>query len=307
PVVQLPLPPIHNTVLPDGRLLMWSRLEDAAVWDWTNNVFKAVPAPSWLFCASQTFLTNGQIIVAGGHITDEHGLRDVNLFDPVSATWSRGVPMRAGRWYPTILNLPTGEVLEVSGNTENGVPNPIPEVRRPDGSWRQLTGASFALPFYPFMFNAPDGRVFMAGPWARGRFLDTSGTGRWISGPQPIFTAQSRNFGTATMYEPGKIVVIGGATAPPTNTVETVDLNSPSPVYRSAAPMKFARRQHNATVLPDGRVLVTGGTSGSGFNNPVGAVLTPELWDPVMNTWTQMAPMKIVRIYHSTAVLLPDG
>src|SRR5262249_15310378 len=117
----------------------------------------------------------------------------------------------------------------------------------------------------------------------------------------------SRNAGTALMYEPGKIVVIGGATQPPTNTVETVDLNAASPVYRSAASMKFARRQLNATALPDGRVLVTGGTSGSGFNNPVGAVLTPELWDPVKNTWTEMAPMKIARIYHSTAVLLPDG
>jgi hypothetical protein len=71
--------------------------------------------------------------------------------------------------------------------------------------------------------------------------------------------------------------------------------------------MKYARRQLNATVLPDGRVLATGGTSATGFNNAAGSVLTPELWDPVKNTWTEMAPMKVARLYHSTAVLLPDG
>jgi hypothetical protein len=112
-VLQLPVVPIDDTMLPDGRLLMWSRLEDAAVWDWTANVFRAVPAPSWLFCASQTFLANGEILVAGGHITDEHGIRDVYLFDPAKMTWTRSIPMRAGRWYPSIVNLPAGEVLVV--------------------------------------------------------------------------------------------------------------------------------------------------------------------------------------------------
>src|ERR1700730_14773311 len=152
PVVQLPVVPIHDTVLPNGRLLIWSRLEDAAVWDWATNLFSAVPAPSWLFCASQTFLANGQILVAGGHITDDHGIRDVNLFDSAKMTWTRSVPMRAGRWYPSILNLPSGEVLVVGGATEQGVANSIPEVRRSDGTWRQLTGANLQLSYYPLMF-----------------------------------------------------------------------------------------------------------------------------------------------------------
>ena len=307
PVVQLPVVPIHDTVLPDGRLLMWSRLEDAAVWDWATNVFRAVPAPSWLFCASQTFLANGQILVAGGHITDDHGIRDVNLFDSAKMTWTRSVPMRAGRWYPSILNLPSGEVLVVGGATEQGVANTIPEVRRSDGTWRQLTGANLQLSYYPFMFLSPDGRVFMAGPYALSRFLDTSGTGRWINGPRSFYKFPSRNYGAALMYEPGKILLVGGSDSPPTNTVETIDLNLPTPAFRPASSMRYARRQVNATVLPDGSVLVTGGTSASGFNNPAGAVLTPELWDPVKGTWTAMAPMKVARLYHSTAVLLPDG
>src|SRR6202030_2569246 len=37
------------------------------------------------------------------------------------------------------------------------------------------------------------------------------------------------------------------------------------------------------------------------------SVLAPELWDPVSQTFTQLAPMQTPRNYHSTAVLLPDG
>jgi galactose oxidase len=73
--------------------------------------------------------------------------------------------------------------------------------------------------------------------------------------------------------------------------------------------MQFARRQHNATILADGAVLVTGGTQGSGFNDLGlgGPVHTAELWNPTENTWQQLAPESVDRCYHATVVLLPDG
>jgi hypothetical protein len=72
--------------------------------------------------------------------------------------------------------------------------------------------------------------------------------------------------------------------------------------------MAQPRRQHNATILADGTVLVTGGSSASGFNNPSGQVALTEIWDPATGLFTPVAPASSVyRGYHTTAMLLPDG
>ena len=96
---------------------------------------------------------------------------------------------------------------------------------------------------------------------------------------------------------------------PPEKSAEVIDLNQTSPSWSFVGSMQFARRQMNATLLPDGKVLVTGGTSAPGFNDPTRAVHAAELWDPANPMqWTTLASsLAIPRIYHSTAVLLPDG
>ena len=109
------------------------------------------------------------------------------------------------------------------------------------------------------------------------------------------------------MYAPGKILVVGGG-QPPVNKAEVIDLNQAAPSWRAVGPMQYARRSLNATLLPDGKVLVTGGTASPGFNDPAGHVDGAELWDPATEKWTTLASSTgIPRVYHSTAMLLPDG
>jgi hypothetical protein len=64
--------------------------------------------------------------------------------------------------------------------------------------------------------------------------------------------------------------------------------------------MATARRDHTATLLPSGQVLVAGGTSSSG------PLASAELYDPVSNTWSAAGTMVNQRDYH-TATLLPSG
>ena len=153
---------------------------------------------------------------------------------------------------------------------------------------------------------APD-RV-ATGQAAPDRFLDTSGTGSWIPGP-PHQSGLFRASSATPMYDPGRVVLIGGwpGTNFPTASVEVIDLNDPAPAWRIVAPMEYGRTHHNAPILADGTILVTGGTSGAGFNDFAGAVYAPELWDPESETWSTMAGMQVRRIYHSFSLLLPDG
>ncbi len=298
-----PLVQIHLHLLPNGTVLSWGRTGDPQVWDPATGAFTAAPAPSLLFCAGHDFLPDGRLLVAGGHISDLHGLANTNVFDPASGAWQAQPAMAAGRWYPTNTTLPNGEVLTTAGTDETGAQVTIPEVWDGTG-WRQLTGASLELPYYPRMFVAPDGRVFYAGEGQQSRYLDVTGSGSWTNGPLRKFG--TRDYGSAVMYEPGKILYAGGGD-PPTSTAEIIDLNSASPAWTYTGSMAHARRQMNATLLPTGAVLVTGGTADSGFNNPVGAVYDAELWSPATGRWTTLARNAVIRIYHQTSLLLPDG
>jgi len=303
-VLPAPFVEVHLHLLPTGKVLSFGFEGDPQVWDPATGSFTGIPAPSLLFCAGHDFLPDGRLLVAGGHLDNDHGLPNTNVFDPTTNSWQAGPPMARGRWYPTNTTLPDGEMLTIGGRDEGGAVVTVPEVWTGSG-WRRLTTASLELPYYPRMFVAPDGRVFYAGEEPQSRYLSVAGTGSWTNGPVRRYTPW-REYGSAVMYEPGKILYVGGGD-PPTSTAEIIDLNQPNPSWTYTGSMAFARRQINATLLPTGDVLVTGGTSGSGFNNPVGAVHAAELWSPATGTWTTLASNAVTRIYHSTTILLPDG
>jgi hypothetical protein len=299
PIVQL-----HVHLLTDGRVLSWGHNGVPQVWDPATGRFTAEPSPSLLFCAGHEFLADGRLFVVGGHITNNHGLPNSNIFDPVSTSWQVGPPMAQGRWYPTATILPNGDVLVLAGTDEAGAIAAVPEVWN-GIAWRRLTSASLSLPDYPRTFVAPDGRVFYAGQLTQSRWLDVDGTGTWSNGPS--LNSGTRPYGSAVMYAPGKILYVGGGT-PPTNTAEIIDLNSSNPKWSYTGSMAYARWNLNATLLPTGSVLVTGGTSDSDRSNPAGAVNVAELWNPGSGQWAQLATSApLLRGYHSTALLLPDG
>jgi hypothetical protein len=94
---------------------------------------------------------------------------------------------------------------------------------------------------------------------------------------------------------------------PATNTCEILDLGEATPAWRLVAPMAQPRVMPDAVLLPDGKVLVMNGSSTGFADNGANPVYEAELYDPASNTWTTLCRMKIPRLYHATALLLPDG
>ena len=84
-------------------------------------------------------------------------------------------------------------------------------------------------------------------------------------------------------------------------------MTAATPAWTEAAPMKYRRAYHTLTVLPDGKVLATGGQNATDGVDETTGVLPAEMWDPDTDTWTTMASSRRPRLYHSSAVLLPDG
>ena len=306
---------MHLSLLPSGNALVWGHGGEPQVWNSAGGGFTQVtnqtctdPAICELFCSGHTFLADGRVLVAGGHDEargNNYGITQASIFDENG--WHTTGSMTYPRWYPTLVTLENGDVVALSGNQIPGQNASIPE-RWNGSSWTALTGAQLQLPLYPRAFVEPkNGRVFVAG--ATGAyFLNPDGTGSWSAGPAQIF--RQRNYGSAVMLDSKVLFAGGGINSCPTTPVrsaEIIDLADASPTWTATGSMSFARRQTNLTILPDGTALMTGGTSGCGFTPESGAVFAAEIWDPATGQWRTVASAGVVRVYHSTTALLPDG
>jgi hypothetical protein len=315
------------------------------------------PAPTNLFCSGHSFLPDGRLLVSGGHNRPDQypfqegiGEPSLNIFDYRTNTWSHAQSnMPKGRWYPYNVTLANGETLVIAGSYWPGdtwviggqtVPhtrtNDEPDVRGLAGTVRTLTdngtGKFPVVGYYPYISLASNGKVFIASPSAipavdgnNSRLLDPyatnsgNGLGVFTAVANP---ASPHTEGTSVMYAPDKVMMLGGinlqAGGAPTKVAETIDLSRSTPTWASVGQLAYGRHYPNATLLPDGKVLVTGGTSCAGSNNLDcgpnqtygGAVQTPELWDPDNpSVWTKMNPTNsgVPRVYHSVALLMPDA
>ncbi len=314
PLFAFPTIPIHASLLPTGQVLFWDRHDfptgdgHPRLWDPATSTFSKTPSPPPghdLFCSGHALLADGRLFVAGGHFDVGVGQPFAAIYDPLAPGWALAPEMTDGRWYPSATTLADGGVLLLAGGDETGAANTLPQIFRPERlAWDSLAGAQRVLPYYPFVFQAPNGRAFIAGPDAMARELELAAPGDWT--PVADSGHGFRSYGSAVAYGDGRILLAGGGD-PPQATTQSIDLTQVPPAFRTLSPMSFARRHFNLTLLPDGTALAIGGSSSAGFNNATGAVLPAELWNPASESWTTVAPIAAPRIYHSVALLLPDG
>jgi hypothetical protein len=314
---------LHASLVPltvgGAGVLVWGHTGVPHIWNLSNPAptFTPMDEPVELFCAGHTFLPDGGLLVVGGH--DEikgDGFGIPNAYRFVDGAWVEEPPMSFARWYPTATTLENGDVIVYAGTDNDKVAVRTPErYSYSTGTWTSLTNATRKFPYYPRSFLDPlNGKVFYAGEHKWSRWLDPNakaGLGKW-SAPNERQIAD-REYGSAAMYEQGKILYAGGggrsrtAGIPPTNSAEIINLNQPAPQWSLTGSMAYGRRQMNLTILADGKVLATGGTSSTGFTNRTLARKDAEVWDPTTGAWTLLAKESVVRVYHGISLLLPDG
>jgi len=264
---------------------------------------------------------------------------DIHTFDPdpkidPKKRWERHQPgMPKARWYPTCVTLPDGKALIVSGTSSHahhslfgGFMNLDYEIFDPQTNMLS-TPEKFIdkIKMYPFLQVLPGGTLFVHSE-------DT--TEFWnITEKKFIHNAKfhTNSYGTRTYPGMGScvllplkpdsdtadILLVGGSMlkSPTRHTdatdvaeIFTVDLKNPvnSPGWKLTA-KHIPRFLCDSILLPDGTVLVTNGAAkGTADDNQV-AVRQVELFDPTNETWEVIAYLKRDRLYHGSAILLPDG
>jgi hypothetical protein len=242
------------------------------------------------------------VLIAGGDnwtgtATTNTGNNNASLFKSSDNTLSRTGSMNRPRWYASSTVLPDGQIY-VQGGSGGG---DLPEVRDLNGTFRVLDGADTSALnyYYPRNFVAPDGRVFGYDASGKMYYVATAGSGSLLPAgnlPWNVGTTASE-----AMYRPGQILHIGGSSSAAT----LIDINGAQPVVTATQPLSSQRQYVSATVLADGRVLATGGSSVD--NELTGVNNTAEIWDPASGTWSVGPSGLRARLYHSIALLLPDA
>jgi hypothetical protein len=285
-----------------------------------------------------TLLADGRVLVAGGGDARPCGrgscaeaiLVEVELYEPITGAFAPAEPMTARRFDHTATLLSDGRVLIVGGygGAAGGAalvtaevydpaarPSPQPS---PTPSWGSLRSAG--VMFTPHGDAAAtllnDGRVLIAGGSYPGALVGQGG-GSIVTASAELYDPTAgvflgtgsmstpRDWATATLLHDGRVLVAGGEADDVTgSSLASAELFDPrTGSFSSTGSMTTPRAHHTATLLPDGRVLIVGGTTESWGE---GELASAEIYDPSTGLFTATGSMAAGRIGQS-AILLADG
>ena len=151
---------IHISMLPTGKVLFWQTWrESVGLWDPETGAFSAAAIPSYnVFCSGHTFVADGRLMAAGGHVENFNGENRADIYNPFTNTWSNMDPSvpdvptmgpassntstSGKRWYPSATTLGNGNVLVLSGDVvTQGVTNQRVQIYNAGtNAWTELTG-----------------------------------------------------------------------------------------------------------------------------------------------------------------------
>ncbi len=260
----------------------------------------------WLHIAAR--LADGRVLVAGGS-PGEAAFKTGEIYDPAVGTWTpTGTPMLYAHEWPVAAALCDGRVF-VAGRPSTAdrdaeIYDPASNAWLPAGKMKtsHLYGAATLL---------PDCRLLLSGGYnanTQAEIYDpVAKTFKSIGA-----MSSERFFHTATALADGRVLAVGGGVdiSGQWYTYGSADLLDPATgLWKKAAKLHHARRAHTATLLPDGTVLVAGGTTGGKDDGTeAGTQLdTAEIYDPLTDTWRVLASHLVTARTFHTAALVPGG
>jgi galactose oxidase len=336
-VISLAVDPIATANLSNGNLLMWSAYDQytyegdigygngqtyTTVFSPTNYTSTAILVTNTgddMFCPGTANLFNGEILVNGGSSSPK-----TSLYNQATAVWTSDADMNIPRGYEGDTVLTNGSVLTFGGSWSGAIGGKSAEVWTQGEGWTVLSGVPEHTIIGPdpqgtyrgdnhlWLFSAPNGEVFHAGPSAQMHWITTTGNGSITSAGNRGNDPYAIN-GSTVLYDVGMIMKTGGAPAYQDANAEAntyvININNGTAgvTVTETAPMAYPRAFSNGVVLPNGQVLVVGGQTYPVPFSDATAILTPEIWDNVTQVFRQLNPMQTPRVYHSSAILLQDG
>lgn len=312
--------------LPDGRLFVSGGQS-------TNN------HPVFVVLSALTILP--AILKLFGKEAADH---DIHTFDPAKEEWHyhHRIKMPKARWYPTCVTLPDGKAMMVSGTYAHtfhsifgGFINTDYEIFDPSTNTLSKPAKFIEeIELYPFLHVLPGGILFVHSKdtshfWniAESKVIadiefhtKSKGTRTYPGMGSSLLLPldQQQENATTGPLDTARILLVGGSTSlsPNNNTdatdiaeIFTVDLRNPanSPGWDIVSSKPTKRFLCDSILLPDGTVLVTNGAKKGVADDNKEAVKEIEIFNPSDNSWTVIGTLQKARLYHSSAVLLPDG
>jgi galactose oxidase-like protein len=288
------------TLLPSGRVLAAGELYDPVSGTWAVT---ASGGSSW-----PTLLPNGKVLTEGGFFFNGHfneGRPYASLYNPVTGNWEFTAEMTGARYGHTATLLPNGLALVIGGLNVFALTGA--EVFDPASETWSPTGQLITARAHHSATLLPNGKVLIAG--------GDNGYGNGVLASSELYDPASgiststgslgvaRFNHRAILLPNGRVLVVGGENdATGTHPLASAELYDPaSGTWSATGSLGSARRGSTATLLPDGKVLVTGGSDGAST-----ILSSAELYDPAIGAWLPTGSLLTGRSSHS-ATLLANG
>jgi uncharacterized repeat protein (TIGR01451 family) len=309
------------TLLRNGRVLIAGGGSSAELYDPFTKTFTLTGSMTTSrFGPTATLLDDGKVLIAGGATPNGIILASAELYDPLTGIFTRTGNMISARSGHTSTLLNDGRVLIAGGIADTSFVSA--EIYNPSTGTFAKTGDMVRPRSHHTATLLNDGRVLIAGVYD-----DTAGSeseDELFNPSTGTFSRNRKGIGvqqhSATLLNDGMVLFVGGSTNTQGEYSGGILYEPSSDSYVGTGVMigptgansltPHGRGDHTATLLRDGRVLITGGTklicgTQLGSCHLISDAST-EIYDPATRTFSSLGEMTVPRAFQ-TATLLSDG